>query len=221
MPIIEEELKAGRQAYFVCPRVEETEEGDETASVKSAYTRIRASVPDRYGVEILHGKMKDDEKERVMASFARGDTAILVASVVIEVGIDVANASVMCIMDPSGFGMATLHQLRGRVGRGDARGKCILLYGRAPSDRIKQFAASTDGLELAELDYKRRGAGDYIGYRQSGASSDGSLQTYYSIALIEKCRRYVDALPMSSVDIEQFVESDRYVGRRTEKIAMN
>ena len=221
MPHIIAELNLGRQAYIVCPRVEEDEEGIDISSVNGLYNEIKQIFPPNVSTAYLHGKMKDDEKQKVMSDFATGSISVLVASTVIEVGIDVKNASVMCIMDCARFGMATLHQLRGRVGRGDVKGKCMLICGNNPSDRIKQFAALTDGLKLAELDYKRRGAGDFIGYRQSGASSVGILQTLYSVDMITECKRYVDRLDVNSESISAFLASDKYRNRQTADVVMN
>ena len=161
------ECAAGRQAYVVLPVIEESEQTDLRAATTMA-TQLGAKWPE-LTVGLVHGRLKNDERDAVMRRFRSGEIQVLVATTVIEVGIDVPNASTMVIEHPERFGLAQLHQLRGRVGRGSDASHCILLApGRIPS-RLKAFAATTDGFKIAELDLVERGMGDLIGARQAGA----------------------------------------------------
>ncbi|HEX4042348.1 MAG TPA: helicase-related protein, partial [Xanthobacteraceae bacterium] len=162
-------LDAGRRVYWVCPLVEESESVD----VAAAEDRYRA-LAQRFGdaVDLVHGQMRGADKDRAMARFAKGETQLLVATTVIEVGVDVPEASVMVIEHAERFGLAQLHQLRGRVGRGAERSTCILLY-RAPlgptaKARLAIMRETEDGFRIAEEDLRLRGEGDVLGTRQSG-----------------------------------------------------
>jgi ATP-dependent DNA helicase RecG len=162
-------LREGRQAYWVSPLVEESEKLDLESAVRLHARLSRDLAP--HAVDLLHGRMKSAEKEAVMERFRRGETRVLVSTLVIEVGIDVPDATVMVIENAERFGLSQLHQLRGRIGRGAREGYCIL-FGNPKSDesreRIKAFTATTDGFKIAEADLKLRGPGDYLGTRQSG-----------------------------------------------------
>ncbi len=157
------------QAYWICPLVEESQTSDLTA-VKARYTALRQVFGDRVG--LVHGQMKGPEKDAVMEQFAAGDLDILVATTVIEVGVDVKSATIMIIEHAERFGLAGLHQLRGRVGRGSDKSQCILLHGRHLTDTARQrltvMRETDDGFVLAEEDLKLRGAGEVLGARQSG-----------------------------------------------------
>jgi ATP-dependent DNA helicase RecG len=162
-------LREGRQAYWVSPLVEESEKLDLESAVRLHARLSRDLAP--HAVDLLHGRMKSAEKEAVMDRFRRGETRVLVSTLVIEVGIDVPDATVMVIENAERFGLSQLHQLRGRIGRGSREGYCIL-FGDPKSDesreRIRAFTATTDGFKIAEADLKLRGPGDYLGTRQSG-----------------------------------------------------
>ncbi|MEO8201669.1 MAG: ATP-dependent DNA helicase RecG [Gemmatimonadota bacterium] len=161
------ECKEGRQAYIVFPVIEESEQTDLRAAATMA-TTLAARWPD-LKVGLVHGRLKNDERDLVMRQFREGKVDVLVATTVIEVGIDVANATIMVIEHPERFGLAQLHQLRGRVGRGSELSHAVLLSpGRTPP-RLKAFAATTDGFKIAELDLAERGMGDLIGARQAGS----------------------------------------------------
>lgn len=168
--IIRDELKKGRQAYIVCPLVEESEKTELRDATGTAENLSR--VFDGFRVGLIHGRLKVDEKETVMDAFKSGEIDILVATTVIEVGIDVPNATVMVIEHAERFGLSQLHQLRGRVGRGGGRSVCILLAQYNKSDearrRLKVMEESTDGFDIAEADLSLRGPGDFLGTRQSG-----------------------------------------------------
>lgn len=167
---MKEQIDLGHQIYIICPMVEENEES-ELESVMIYADRLREGFRGAVSVDSLHGKMKPQEKSEVMERFAGGKTDILVSTTVIEVGIDVPNATVMMIENAERFGLAQLHQLRGRVGRGAAQSYCILMYGRESKEgkeRLAILAGSNDGFKIAEEDLKLRGQGDFFGEMQSG-----------------------------------------------------
>ncbi|HEX5004257.1 MAG TPA: ATP-dependent DNA helicase RecG [Gemmatimonadales bacterium] len=166
LAFVEAECREGRQAYVVLPIIDESEKADLRAATTMA-EMLSARWPDLV-VGLVHGRLKPEERDRTMRRFRDGAIQVLVATTVVEVGIDVANATVMVIEHPERFGLAQLHQLRGRVGRGEGDSHCILLTGGRASDRLKAFAATTDGFAIAELDLAARGMGDLIGARQSG-----------------------------------------------------
>jgi ATP-dependent DNA helicase RecG len=169
--LIREQLDAGRQAYVIYPLVEESEKIDLKSATEMA-DHLQTDVFPGYRVALLHGRMKQDAKDRVMHAFASGQIHILVSTTVVEVGVDVPNASVMVVEHAERFGLSQLHQLRGRVGRGAWESHCILLY-QAPwtddaRERLKVMASTTDGFAIAEKDLELRGPGDFFGTRQSG-----------------------------------------------------
>ncbi len=163
---IREELDAGRQAFVVCPLVEESEALQARAAT-AEYERLRAGELRDYRVELLHGQMRPREKQAAMLAFAAGAADVLVATTVIEVGIDVPNATVMLVEGAERYGISQLHQLRGRVGRGEHAAVC-LLFGPKNAARLKALARHRDGFELAEIDLELRGEGELAGTRQSG-----------------------------------------------------
>jgi ATP-dependent DNA helicase RecG len=163
-------LAAGKQAYWVCPLVEESEKSDLAAAEARAETLVQRFGAERVG--LVHGRMKGPEKDAVMVRFAAGELGVLVATTVIEVGVDVPNATLIVIEHADRFGLAQLHQLRGRVGRGGGRSVCVLLRGNGLSEtaraRLALMRESTDGFRIAEEDLRLRGAGEMLGTRQSG-----------------------------------------------------
>ena len=163
------EIKNGRQAYIVCPMIEENE--NELASAKAYAQDLSKGAFSGVAVGLLHGKMTPAQKEKVMQSFLSGEIKLLVATTVIEVGIDVPNATVMYIENAERFGLSQLHQLRGRVGRGKYQSYCILMCrggGEVTKERLKTMAKCSDGFEIAKEDLKQRGPGDFFGQRQHG-----------------------------------------------------
>jgi ATP-dependent DNA helicase RecG len=163
---VRSECAKGRQAYVVLPVIEESERADLRAATTMAQT-LAARWPELQ-VGLVHGRLKAEERDEVMRRFRNGELNVLVATTVIEVGIDVPNATIMLVEHPDRFGLAQLHQLRGRVGRGAEESFCILLADGPAPGRLKGFAATQDGFRIAELDLEERGMGDLIGARQSG-----------------------------------------------------
>lgn len=167
---IEKQVQMGRQAYVICPMVEESE-GLEAENVTDYARKLQEILPGEIKVEILHGKMKPKEKNRIMEAFASGEIQVLVSTTVVEVGVNVPNATVMMVENTERFGLAQLHQLRGRVGRGEHQSYCIFIQGNNEentSKRLKILNESNDGFYIAGEDLKLRGPGDLFGIRQSG-----------------------------------------------------
>lgn len=167
---IEKQVQMGRQAYVICPMVEESE-GLEAENVTDYARKLQEILPGEIKVEILHGKMKPKEKNRIMEAFASGEIQVLVSTTVVEVGVNVQNATVMMVENAERFGLAQLHQLRGRVGRGEHQSYCIFIQGNNEentSKRLKILNESNDGFYIAGEDLKLRGPGDLFGIRQSG-----------------------------------------------------
>ena len=167
---IEKQVRQGRQAYVICPMVEESE-GMDAENVLDYTQKLKENLPSDIQIEYLHGKMKPKEKNRVMESFAAGEIQVLVSTTVVEVGVNVPNATVMMVENAERFGLAQLHQLRGRVGRGEHQSYCIFVQGNkedTTSKRLEILNKSNDGFFIAGEDLKLRGPGDLFGIRQSG-----------------------------------------------------
>ena len=165
---IQKHLDQGRQAYLICPLIEEDDSGLE--SVEEYAALVRKSFPGT-PVGVLHGKLKAQEKEAVMNAFSRGETKLLVSTTVVEVGVDVPNAVIMLIENAERYGLSQLHQLRGRVGRGQYQSTCILVtpaQNQETLKRLKLFRDTSDGFQIADADLKLRGPGDFFGSRQHG-----------------------------------------------------
>ncbi|MEX0945073.1 MAG: ATP-dependent DNA helicase RecG [Balneolaceae bacterium] len=167
---IEKSVAAGDQVYVIFPLIEESEVVD-LKDATMGYEKLKKRFPD-VSIDLLHGRMKSDEKEKIMTRFSAGNSSILVSTTVIEVGVDVPNASIMIIEHAERFGLSQLHQLRGRIGRGSKQSYCILMPGHQLSKdgrvRLKKMVETTDGFEIAEADLKLRGPGDFLGTKQSG-----------------------------------------------------
>jgi ATP-dependent DNA helicase RecG len=210
--LVREQLEAGRQAYIVYPLVEESEKVDLRSATEMA-DHLQTEVFPAYRVALLHGRMKQDAKDRVMQAFAAGRIQLLVSTTVVEVGVDVPNASIMIVEHAERFGLSQLHQLRGRVGRGPWESHCILLY-QAPwtdeaRERLKALAGTNDGFVIAERDLELRGPGDFFGTRQSGLPKlrTGDLVRDRDImdAAHREARRLVDEGRLTPA-LTQFVE---------------
>ncbi|MDV4151209.1 ATP-dependent DNA helicase RecG [Clostridium sp. AL.422] len=186
-----DEIKKGRQIYIVCPLIEENEKM-ELNSVETLYDELKSDVFKDINVEILHGKMKPKEKDEIIGLFKENKIKVIISTTVIEVGVNVPNASVMIIENSERFGLAQLHQLRGRVGRGEYESYCILI-GNAKNERTKKrmeiMTSSTDGFYISEQDLKLRGAGEMFGLRQSGDIGLVLADIYEDIDIL-KCARY-------------------------------
>jgi ATP-dependent DNA helicase RecG len=189
---IREELRAGRQAYVVCPLVEESEALAARAAT-AEYERLKTTEFADFEVVLLHGQMKARDKAAAMATFTSGAADVLVATTVIEVGIDVPNATVMLVEDAERYGISQLHQLRGRVGRGAHKSLC-LLFGPPESPRLKALAENTDGFELAEIDLELRGEGEITGTRQSGLARFRFARLPDDTDVLERARARAEVL---------------------------
>jgi len=170
---IREQVLAGRQVYWVCPLIEESEALD-LRHATQAHAELSESLGEDTPVGLMHGRLSPSEKQAVMAAFVAGTLRVLVSTTVIEVGVDVPNASLMVIEHAERFGLSQLHQLRGRVGRGTAASACVLLYesplGDVAKARLRAMAQTNDGFELSRIDLELRGPGEFLGARQSGAA---------------------------------------------------
>lgn len=187
---IMKQIAEGHQAYVICPMVEENEDMDVTA-VTEYVNLMRKSFPDEIKIGLLHGKSKD--KEQVMNDFSENKLQILVSTTVVEVGVNVPNATVMVIEDANRFGLSQLHQLRGRVGRGDTQSYCIFINGaEQPCDRLEIMAKSNDGFEIAEEDMRLRGIGDLFGVKQSGMDQFKIADLFTDAKLVEQVASDVD-----------------------------
>ena len=232
---IRDEAAKGRQVYWVCPLIDETEESDQAADEKAGRDSNRRPPLDLsnvtqthqelsqalagHAVGLLHGRLPTSEKAEVMGRFARGELSVLVATTVIEVGVDVPNASLMVIEHAERFGLSQLHQLRGRVGRGAVASVCVLLYSSPLSDsgksRLKAMAETTDGFEIARRDLDIRGPGEFMGARQSGAALLRFADLDEDQPLIERAREAAQTLLREHPQIaERHVQ--RWLGNKSE-----
>lgn len=185
---IVKEVSAGHQAYIICPMVEESET-TEAENVVEYCAKLKTVLPDNIECQYLHGKMNGEEKQRIMEAFARNEIHVLVSTTVIEVGVNVPNATVMLVEDANRFGLAQLHQLRGRVGRGDAQSYCIFMAPKLDEKtraRLDILNKSNDGFKIAEEDLKLRGPGQMFGVRQSGEFSFRLGDIYADATLLQK-----------------------------------
>jgi ATP-dependent DNA helicase RecG len=215
LDFLESEAAAGRQGFIVHPLIEESEEADWKAAEAGA-EELRAAKP-RLRVGLVHGRMKSEEKDTVMRSFAAAELDVLVATTVIEVGIDVPNASVMLIENAERFGLAQLHQLRGRVGRGAHDSWCILMAGRRPTPegrrRLDLLVETDDGFRLAEADLEMRGAGQFFGPRQAGLRdlriADPVRDADLLLAAREDALSFLESLPDAELRQDPIVKAVR------------
>ena len=193
---LKRELARGRQAFVIYPVVEESKQELKAATLE--FERLSREVFPDFRLGLLHGRLKNEEKEAVMDSFRRRETQILVATTVVEVGVDVPNATVMVIEHADRFGLAQLHQLRGRIGRGQEKSYCILVAPKSISgeakDRLETMVATSNGFEIAERDLKLRGPGEFFGTRQHGDAAFSAAQPLRDRELLELARREAFAL---------------------------
>ncbi|NCQ54036.1 DNA helicase RecG, partial [Candidatus Saccharibacteria bacterium] len=201
---IDVELVAGRQAYVICSLIEENLE-NEIKSVQAEYKKLQNSVFKHRRIGLLHGKLKSDEKDVVMGQFSRGELDILVSTTVVEVGVDVPNATVVMIENADRFGLSQLHQLRGRVGRSVHQSYCYLVTSTSakPTERLRHLEKSNDGFYLAEVDLKLRGPGEIYGRAQHGALNL-QIATLADTKLIARAQKQAKSFVASGVDMLQY-----------------
>ena len=216
---VHEACRQGNQAYWVCPLIEESE-ALQLATANDTFTLMRNEFPD-LKIGLVHGRMKPAEKQSVMSAFSKGETQLLVATTVIEVGVDVPNASLMIIEHAERMGLSQLHQLRGRVGRGAATSTCILLYQNKLSEtaraRLKVIYESNDGFAIAQADLNLRGPGEYLGTRQSGVPMLKIADLNRDIDLLEVAKNIAENLINEySAAVEKHLE--RWMGRADELV---
>jgi ATP-dependent DNA helicase RecG len=201
---IQLQIEKGRQAFIICPLVEESDKTEAKSAIEE-HKRLQHDIFPRLRVGLLHGRMKADEKETVMRAFRDQETHILVSTSVVEVGIDVPNATVMLVEGANRFGLAQLHQFRGRVGRGAHKSYCLLLADKLTSeaeDRLKAIEQTKDGFQLAEYDLKMRGPGEFFGTRQSGLP-DLKLVQLSDVKLLELARTEAQLIFEQDCNLEQ------------------
>lgn len=201
-----QELKLGHQAYVIAPLIEESDKID-MENVYELESKMNKAFGKLYNIGVLHGKMSSDEKDEVMTKFKNNEIQILISTTVIEVGVDVKNATIMVIWDAYRFGLSALHQLRGRVGRNDLQSYCILISNKE-AERLNILTKTNDGFEISEEDFKLRGSGDLFGVRQSG-------DMIFKIANI---KRDFKIMLQAKEDSEEFLNSQYYVNDRYKHI---
>jgi ATP-dependent DNA helicase RecG len=201
------EITRGRQAYVVYPVVEESKQ--ELKAATAEYERLAKTVFPKFRVGLLHGRLKNDDKDAVMEQFRRGEVQVLVATTVVEVGVDVPNATVMVIEHADRFGLAQLHQLRGRIGRGTEKSHCILIAPKSikgeARERLETMVATSNGFEIAERDLKLRGPGEFFGTRQHGDAAFSFAQPLRDHEILELARREAFALAESPAKANEVV----------------
>lgn len=201
------EVKKGKQAYFVCSKIgsDEDSEEDSIVSAKERYEELKLRLP-HVRFALLHGKMKEKEKDEVMAAFKSGAYDCLVSTTVIEVGVDVPNATIMVIYDADRFGLSQLHQLRGRVGRGKEKSYCFLLSdsdSQTARERLLTLKHTTDGFQIAEKDLEMRGGGDFLGTRQSGKMLSEIKNLRYGAQVVFEAKKLCDETFDNGYDTEE------------------
>lgn len=202
---IKKHIKQGKQAYIVCPMIEENEKLDVEAVL--TYTeKLKNEVFTEYNVDCVHGKLKNEEKQSIMQRFVDGQISVLVATTVIEVGINVPNAVIMVIENSERFGLAQLHQLRGRVGRGTEKSYCILMSDsktKVARERMKVMEKSTDGFYISEMDLKLRGPGEFFGTRQHGLPELKIANVYRDMSLLKEAQNATNSLLINDSKLEK------------------
>ncbi len=223
---IVEQIEHGRQAYVVCPLIEASEETEETISATALYKELKRKLPMRVG--LLHGQMKSADKEKTLEAFRRGEIQLLVSTTVIEVGIDVPNASVMVVESADRFGLAQLHQLRGRVGRGAEASYCFLCsesQATTAKERLSILTKTQNGFEIAQKDLQMRGPGEVLGQRQHGLSEFAAICLAADMETLTSAQKAADALlndPQAAAQGARLLQKAADALQKNEnKIAMN
>lgn len=221
LKFIEKEVAEGKQAYFVCPKIEGDDEGA-VISVTELYENLKEKMSVR--ISLLHGKMRDDEKNRIMQDFKEKKIDVLVSTTVIEVGVDIPDATVMVIYNAERFGLSQLHQLRGRVGRSDKKSYCFLLSNAKNEiaiERLNVLRENADGFKISEFDYKMRGAGDFMGDRQSGKFMSDLGALNYTTDAIFTAKKISDEAYESGIDTQKIKEIAIKKYEKLKDITMN
>ncbi|HEV55988.1 MAG TPA: DNA helicase RecG, partial [Phycisphaerales bacterium] len=203
---IRQRLRAGRQAYFVYPRIDSDPDEGQVKAATAEYELLRRKVFGEFRVALLHGRIKPAERDQVMADFRAGHVAVLVSTVVIEVGVDVPNATIMVIENANRFGLAQLHQLRGRIGRGQNNAYCLLFAetdDEQAVDRLEIMTRSNDGFEIAEQDLRLRGPGELFSTRQHGLPDLKLANIVEDYELLDLARRDAFALVQHDPGLSQ------------------
>ena len=211
---IENQVYAGRQAYVICPMVEDSE-NIEAENVIDYAKKLSGELPDDIKVEYLHGKMKASQKNEIMEKFSKNEINVLVSTTVIEVGVNVPNATVMMVENAERFGLAQLHQLRGRVGRGGFQSYCIFVSGnksKKTKDRLEILNKTNDGFKIAEEDLKLRGPGDFFGVRQSGDFDFGIADIYTDAKVLKSASEAAGEVLDKDPELE--LEENRYLAEK-------
>ena len=211
---IENQVHAGRQAYVICPMVEDRE-NIEAENVIDYAKKLSGELPDDIKVEYLHGKMKASQKNEIMEKFSKNEINVLVSTTVIEVGVNVPNATVMMVENAERFGLAQLHQLRGRVGRGGFQSYCIFVSGnksKKTKDRLEILNKTNDGFKIAEEDLKLRGPGDFFGVRQSGDFDFGIADIYTDAKVLKSASEAAGEVLDKDPELE--LEENRYLAEK-------
>lgn len=229
MNFIKKHISEGRQAYIVCPLVDESDTL-ELQSVINLYERLKERYFQEVEIEFIHGKLKPVDKDRIMKDFENGKIKVLVATTVIEVGINVPNSNIMVIYNAERFGLSQLHQLRGRIGRGNYESFCILVSNNKSTNvkkRMDIMCSSNDGFYISEQDFLLRGYGDILGYRQSGEARFKILNIQKDYELLKSAIKYVDKILMDDFNFEKEENQvlkrnvDEFIQNLSENIIMN
>ncbi|MDU6361744.1 MAG: helicase-related protein, partial [Clostridiales bacterium] len=201
---MDKHIREGRQCYVICPMVEENEKQADLKSVTEYTAYLKEQVFPHFNIGLLHGKMKPKEKNAVMEAFASGQVHILVSTTVVEVGVNVPNATVMVIENAERFGLAQLHQLRGRVGRGKHQSYCVLVSdskNKVTKKRLKIMEESTDGFVIADTDLKLRGPGDFFGTKQHGLPEMKIANLYTDAKVLKEVQKAAKSLLEQDKDL--------------------
>jgi ATP-dependent DNA helicase RecG len=221
---IRAKVKEGRQVYIVCPLVDESEEIDAKSAVVTA-EEISNNVFKDLRVGIIHGKMKSAEKESIMKSFVSGEISILVSTTIIEVGVNVPNATLMVVENAERFGLAQLHQLRGRVGRGDEQSHCILFNqskSKVSKERMKIMSQSNDGFVISERDLEIRGPGDFFGTKQHGLPELKIANLYKDIETLKSAQECAKEIIINDPGLTENSDLKKYLAQYFgEKISLS
>ena len=193
-----EEIKKGHQIYVISPLVEENEDND-LYDVEKLKEKLNIAFNNKIPIDILHGKLKNKEKDSIMNNFKEGITKILISTTVIEVGVDVKNATCIVIFNAERFGLSTLHQLRGRVGRNELTSYCLLIS-NYEKERLNVLTESNDGFYISEKDFELRGSGNLFGTKQSGEMDFKVASIPRDIKILKQC----------NIDTKEFIDSNEY-----------